>query len=139
MTRRNFRRLIILKWLLGFSAVVVSLATTNYLPSELSSYVESQKNVELTVRHWIEFAVGMAGLIFSLIISIGLFLFRGWAKKLLLLSYVIALLMLLPYGPYILTAWVSILTYLTWLIDGGILFLVYQSPFGRTFEAEDAV
>ena len=139
MTRQSFRRLIILQWLLGFSAVVAFWVTIEHLPPELRNYLEAQKNAEPMVGTWIVFAVGMLVLIASIIIYVGLYRFRSWAKSLLLPINIVALIMMPLYGPSVLSGWASALSYSYALVNGGILFLVYLSPVSQLFRANGDV
>jgi ABC-type arginine/histidine transport system permease subunit len=136
MTRQGFRRLIILQWLLGLSAVVASWLT---LPPDLKGYLEAKPNAEPTIETWIIFAAGVLILIASIIIYVGLYRFRPWAKTLLWPIHLAALLMMPFYGPSILSGWANALSYLYALVNGGILFLVYLSPLGQMFRNDSDV
>ena len=139
MTRQGFRRLLVLSWLIGVAAVVVSLATVPYLPSDLRHYLKAQSDAEPTTMDWVIFTVGLCLLTGHVITSVGIYRFRAWAKRLLLPINVIALLLLPLYGPSVMTGWASALNYLNGLVSGGILFLVYLSPVGRMFATDGDV
>ena len=139
MTRQSFRRLIILQWLLGLSAVAVSWVTNKHLPPELRAYWEARMNAESEAGASILVAVSLAVLFASVIIDVGLYRFRPWAKALLLPSHIIALVMMPLYGPTVLSGWVEPLNYLYSLVNGGILFLVYWSPVSRMFATDGDV
>lgn len=137
MTRRGFRNLIILWWVAGISCVLVSLATNNYLPIELRNYLEALANAEPTLRDWIVIAIGFIVLIAAIVVTVGLYRFRPWAKSLLLPIHVIALMLMPFYGPSVMTGWASALSFLYSVLTGGLLFLVYLSPVGQMFVAQD--
>jgi hypothetical protein len=134
MTRQNFKNLIILQWLLGITSCVVYFATIDYLPQQLQSYLEELKNTELTTNDWFLFAIGFFLLIAYMVIYVGLYRFKSWAKKLLLPIHVFALIITPFSGISIETGLVSAINYLYYLVNGGILFLVYLPPVSQMFE-----
>ncbi len=114
-------------------------ATVDYLPQQLQSYLEELKNTELTTNDWFLFAVGFFLLIGYIIIYVGLYRFKNWAKKLLLPIHVFALTMIPFSGISIETGWVSAINYFYCLVNGGILFLVYLPPISQMFETNGDV
>ena len=139
MTKQNFKNLIILQWLLGITSCVVYLATIDYLPQQLQSYLEELKNTELTTNEWFLIAIGFFLLLAYIVIYIGLYRFKGWAKRLLLPIHVFALIVTPFSGISIETGWVSAINYLYCLVNGGILFLVYLPPVSQMFETDGDV
>jgi hypothetical protein len=139
MTRQGFRRLFIISWLVGLTAVAVSMLTVSYLPPDLRDYVEAQSNAEPTTKDWVVFTVGVCLLIGYIITSVGLYRFRAWAKTLFLPMNIIALLMMPLYGPSVMTGWASAFNCLNCLVGGGVLFLVYLSPVGQMFGTDGDV
>lgn len=139
MTRQIFKNLIILQWLLGIISCVVYFATIDYLPQQLQSYLEELKNTEPTTNEWFLFTIGFFLLIAYIVIYIGLYRFKGWAKRLLIPIHVFVLIIALFSGVSIETGWVSAINYLYCLVDGGILFLVYLPPVSQMFEANGDV
>lgn len=138
MTRQRFRRLILLWWLSGISCVVTALATNQYLPTELRNYQEAITNTDVTVVDWIVFAVAFAVFVCAIIVSVGLYRFRRWAKSLLLPTHIVALILMPFYGPNVMTGWAYTTTYLYSVLTGGLLFLVYLSPVSYMFESKVA-
>ena len=139
MTKRGFKLLIIVKWVLYILIAVVSLLAERFLPPELRSYIEGIRNSPATTEGWILFAVNIAFLLFVIVLSVGLFRFKKWAKNLLLPSYIIGILLTPFYGPNIQTSWSGSISYVSSLVDGMILALVYYSPVREMFETNDAV
>lgn len=124
-------------WLLTAIATIVFLLTRKYLPPELKSYLEGRKTAPLssidTILLWVD--VGL--LLVAIIISIGLFFFKKWAKKLLLISYVITLSLIPARDVYIETGWAELFFTLSTIIGGMILALAYYSPVAEAFETGD--
>lgn len=139
MTRKNFRILLVLSWLLVITGVVVSFATRNSLPSELQSYLERVENAPLTNGEIVLAIVDVTFVVFVIVLTVGLFRFRGWAKALLPVSYLLGLVLIPVNGPYVESGWVSILFYSGSLVDGMILALVYFSPLKESFESNGDV
>ena len=139
MTRKNFRILLVLSWLLVIAGVVVSFATKNSLPSELQSYLERVENAPLTNGEIVLAVVDITFVVFAIVLTVGLYRFRRWAKTLLPVSYVLGLVLIPVNGPYVESGWVSILFYSGSLMDGIILALVYFSPLKEFFETNGDV
>lgn len=71
----------------------------------------------------------------AVIVSVGLYRFRPWAKNLLLPIHIVALILVPFYGPNVMTGWAYTMTYLYSVLTGGLLFLVYLSPVSYMFES----
>jgi hypothetical protein len=136
MTRQNFRKMLVLDWLLLIAAVIVSFTTESLLPAELRSYLEARRNAPMTGGDIVFAAVGLGLLIFAVVLSVGLFRFRRWAKQLLPPSYVIGLTLLPALGAHVETGWATLMFYLCSLADGVILAVVYFSPLKEEFEMD---
>ena len=134
MTRQSFKRLIILQWLLGLISLVVYFATIDYLPQPVKDYFEEIKNAEPTIADWLILVVGSLLFLAYIVIYVGLYRFRKWAKKLLLPIHIVVLITLPFIGISVATGWVNAISYLSCLINGGILFLVYLPPISQMFE-----
>lgn len=102
---------------------------------ELRNYLEGMANAEPTVGDWIVIAVGFVVLVAAIVISVGLYRFRLWAKRFLLPIHIVALIVMPFYGASVMTGWAYALCYLYSLLTGGLLFLVYLSPVSQMFEA----
>lgn len=138
MTRRSFRRLVVLEWILGFAAVVVYYTTLGSLPPQLQAYLAEVSSAEIPNTDLLVFSLGVFLMIGSIVIYIGLYLFKKWAKTLLLPLHVIALVAVPFAGPHVDSglAYASDCIYLT--VSGGVLFLVYLSPVAQMFENNDS-
>ena len=95
------------------------------------------ENAEPTVRDWIVYAIGLMVLIAAIVVTFGLYHFRPWAKRFLLPTHVVALILMPFYGPSVMTGWASALSFLYSVLTGGLLFLVYLSPVGLMFGTQD--
>ena len=134
MTRKNFRILLVLSWLLVIAGVMASFITEKTLPPELQSYLERVENAPLTNSEIVLAVVDIAFIVFAVVLTVGLFRFRRWAKTLLPISYVLGLALIPGDGPYVESGWASFLFFLGSLVDGIILALVYFSPLREFFE-----
>lgn len=121
MTRQAFRKLILLWWLAGIICTVVTLATDSYLPTELRNYYD-MAYAQPTAGDWILFGAGFLLLLAAILVSVGLYRFREWVRR-LFLPIQIAVLILMPfYGPSVTSGWANALTYLYSLLTGGLSF-----------------
>lgn len=134
MTRKNFRILLVLSWLLVIAGVVVSFVTESFPPPELQTYLQRVENSPLANGEIVLAIVDVAFIVLAVVLTVGLFLFKRWAKTLLPMSYALGLVLIPVNGPYIESGWVTTLFYLGSLVDGIILALVYFSPLREVFE-----
>jgi hypothetical protein len=132
--KKILRILITLNWATAIAAVIVFLATRQYLPTELTPYFESRRRLGATqferVVVWIEIVL----FFFSVADSVGLFLFRRWAKLLLIPLYTVATLLIPTDAVYIQTGWERMLFGISTLFGGMIIALVFFSPLAEVFD-----
>jgi hypothetical protein len=135
--KKTLRILIILNWATAIAGVVASLVTRKYLPPELASYLSAKNQSEVSqiakVVIWVEIFL----LIVSFIDSIGLFLLRRWAKRLLVPLYVVATALIPTASVYIQTGWTRMLLSVSTLIGGIIIGVVFFSPLAAAFNGGD--
>ena len=139
MTRKSFRILLVLSWLIIIAGVVASFATEISLPSELQSYLVRIESAPLANGEIVLAVVNVTSIVLAAVRTVGLFRFRRWALTLLPMSYVLQFVLILVNGPYVESGWVSILVHLASLVDGIILALVYFTPLRESFETNGAV
>lgn len=136
LTSQNFSN-ILLHWLLVVAYIVVSMITESLLSPEIISDLDTQLNTPITLFEIILLIIAAIYYIFCIVLSVGLFLFKKWAKTILLPSYVLSSLFFLLFfntKPVIETGWASFLGDILSLVEGIILALVYFSPISRAFE-----
>jgi hypothetical protein len=134
MTAKKFRLLILLNWLL-LAAFTLALALSRVLlPPELMAYVDASGHSPLSASGIILYAAAVIGLVLWVVVSIGLFLFRRWAKALYPLVFAIELVLILTRSVHIETGWVKGFAYLNHVVGGMILASAYFSPVSRYFE-----
>lgn len=137
MSKQKFRLFLVINWLLVLAYIVVSITTESLLPPEIQSYLDAQLNTPITLFEIVLLIIGVVYFIFCIVLSVGLFLFKKWAKAILLPSSVLSLLLfLLVFNtkPVIETGWASFIGDILSLFEGIILALVYFSPISRMFE-----
>ena len=128
-----------LSWLLVIAGVIVSFATENSLPPELQSYLERVENTPLANGEIVLAVVDVTFVVFAVVLTVGLFRFRRWAKTLLPMNFILGLVLIPINGPSVESGWASSLFYLGSLVDGIILALVYFSPLREFFETNGDV
>jgi hypothetical protein len=134
LMKRIFRFLIVLNWVTAIAGVIVSFATQKYLPIELMHYLEARRHQAITQFRMAVFLFDVVFLIVCIIDSIGLFLFRRWAKTLLVPLYVVAILMIPTNDVYIQTGWTKMMFSIGSVIGGMIVSLVFFSPLTEVFD-----
>jgi hypothetical protein len=139
MTKRQFRTLIVLNWLLTLTVVAAFYSTQSFLPTELKTYLENQKNAPISTSDNILLWIDITLLVFTIAISIALFLFKSWARKLFIIGYIISVLLIPTRPVYIDTGWTHLIFNLGNIIGGMILALVYFSPVSRLFGVPEDV
>lgn len=131
--KKILRILIALNWATAIVAVIVSQAARQHLPTELTSFLESRQRLGATqfekVVVWVEIVL----FFFSIADSVGLFLFRRWARLLLLPLYIVATLLVPANAVYIQTGWTRMLLGISTLLGGMVIALVFFSPLAEVF------
>ena len=139
MTRKNFRILLVLGWLLAAAGVVLSFMTESSLPPEIQSYLQRMEDAPLAQGEIVLGVVDITFIVFGVVLTIGLFRFKRWAKTLLPMFYALGFVLLPVNGPHVETGWASMMFYLGSFVDGLILALVYFSPLRESFEFDGNV
>jgi hypothetical protein len=124
VNRSRFRGLLVAYWLLFAIAAVL---TKSGLPPELRTYVESHPFTR------VQAGAGAVALLLSIFITIGLFLYKSWARY----AYVGLLI-----ASYLLTPWTSPLVESKWIIScyfllntisGALVVAMFWSPVSTEF------
>lgn len=135
MNKQLFRFLIISKWLFIILTMILHVVTKSLLPHELKAYFDNQQNLPLTITETILLWVVTAWLALSFLDSIGLFIFKNWARKMFVFLFTINIL-ITPIGATVMTGWTMLACYLSAVIDGMLIALMYFSPINEQFETE---
>jgi hypothetical protein len=136
--KRTFRTLIGLNWATAIGLVIVSLTTKKFLPSELTPYLESRRHAAISNFNMALALVEVILLLVCVIDAVGLFLFRKWARTLLVPLYVMGIL-LYPTNPvYLETGWTKMTVTVCNILGGMILALAYFSPVSTLFDRDHA-
>jgi hypothetical protein len=139
MSVSSFRRILIIWWLVGVLCVVVNAATQTYLPAELAGYVAKNAAAEPTDFEFAGIILGLLLLLALGIGSIGLFFLRSWARDTFLLANVLGVFLTPFFGPSVMSEWASGVSYLSSILTGGILFVLYLSPLSQSFNRDAGV
>jgi hypothetical protein len=136
MTERQFRGLIVMHWVLIIGGAVVAVASERYLPLPLKSYVDSQTDTLWSDHAEAILIVSLLYLAITIAVYVGLFFFKGWAKKLYLPVLLGGMAVTASMGPTVELGPVSTLGDCLMLIEGVILSAIFFTPladlFGRT-------
>jgi len=135
IAKRQLRILIVLNWLLTIIAAIVFLSTRTSLPTELKTYLENQKSLGESSADGIFLWVDVSLLVFAIAASIGLFLFKRWARNFLLAIYLFSVLLIPTRAVYINTGWAQLMFSLADMTGGMILALVFFSPLSALFDS----
>ena len=132
MSRNQFRLLVAAGWLLSMACLVVLAFESRTLPPELRDYLraagERSYGTGMTLLYTINFIAGVAA-------TLGLLLFKRWARTLYVLSFVSGLLALPTLPPLVMTPWASLFSALAWFALSAMIVLMHLPPvreyFGR--------
>jgi hypothetical protein len=133
MSKSTFRLLILGGWVLIVAAVASHFIELRGLPAELRGWLEAYKADPQNRVSTLRLVLDVLYLISCLVISAGLFRFRWWAKSLLIPSIIVGLLLSGTARINVDVQWVVSLKYLSSMLSGVILALVYWSPLRDTF------
>jgi hypothetical protein len=136
---RLFRILLIAEWVIVAVGGVVSVWSEAFLPAPLKEYVDAIAKTPYTVRDQVLLGVGMLLLLLAIVVTIGLYRLRNWARALLVLNLVLGLLGSLFYGPYVETSVGRTFSDLGVLLEGAIVALVFLPPVSGYFNGQHEV
>ena len=134
MDPANFKKLIIIWWILVAILLPVSVVSQRYLPDELLVYIDRIANKQPELFDWIILGIGLGMLIAVIIASIGLYRLRHWGRKLFLWTHILSLAVSPALGPSVMSEWTATVCYLNLIVSGGIIFLSYTSPTSLSFD-----
>jgi hypothetical protein len=133
MSKSNFRLLILGSWALILVAVAAHFIALRWLPVELRGGIEAYKADPQNRASTLKLVLDLLYLVSSFVISVGLFRFRSWAKSLLMPSIIVGLLLGGTWRINVDVQWVTSLKYLSGMLSGVIVALVYWSPLSDMF------
>ena len=133
MTRRQFRILLVLDYVVFVIGVAFAVASPYYLPPELRAYAEGPPTEEFSLRDALLLSGVAAMLILSVVTTVGLWRFRRWARGVRLWGDVVAFASAPFFGPVVMTGLASAVCSLGTVIEGGLLALLYLSPMAAWF------
>ena len=84
MTKKWFRFLIVLSWVLAAASVALFFAEMYSLPPELRAYVESELDAPLTAADMVVSVYALVALVAAAVSAVGLYRFRPWGRTLCL-------------------------------------------------------
>jgi hypothetical protein len=134
MSRRTFRILLAANWVLIFPLVIASMLALRQLPEGLRTgydvYIHDPQNSLGPFK----LVIGLLYVVFSFIVSVGLFFFKRWARALYLPSIFLGFA-LISFGRANLdVAWVYSLKGMLHILTGVTLAVVYYSPLSKEFK-----
>ena len=115
------------------AAVAAHFIALRGLPAELRGWLEAYKAEPQNKVSTLNLVLDVLYLASCLVISVGLYRFRWWAKSLLIPSIAAGLLLSGTARIDVDVQWVASLKYLSSMLSGVILALVYWSPLSDMF------
>ena len=126
--------MLVASWLLFVLWIAAYWITQPYLPEELRPYLYTISVKEPTTFDWAIIGAGMTLTVVSVVASIGVYLFRRWARWLFLWTNLIGIALSPLSGVLIASEWLSPIAYFLTYLTGGILFTMYLPPITVAFE-----
>ncbi|HEX8284419.1 MAG TPA: hypothetical protein VF588_13730 [Pyrinomonadaceae bacterium] len=141
MSRKWFRFLVLLNWVLAAAALTLFYVEKRSLSPVLVCYLDARESAPLTAPGLVVFYYSLMSLCLAVVNTVGLYRFRPWARPLylwwLVTGYALA--------PFIIGE-ATITPRLMWLpsslngaLAGFTLALLYFSPVARYFERDSSV
>jgi hypothetical protein len=125
--------LILGSWALIVIAVAAHFIALRWLPVELRGWLEGYIADPQNRASTPKLLLDVFYLVSYFVISIGLFRFRPWAKSLLIPSVILGLVLGATWRVSVDVGWVVSLKYLSGMLSGMILAIVYWSPLSSMF------
>jgi hypothetical protein len=137
MSRKWFRWLSLLGWVICPAGVVVSFVEKPSLPPALRGYLDSKVNVPLAGRDYFVFLLMLSLLVIGVVNTVGLYRFRPWARTLYVWGFVAGygIVTFLFREPLVVTPLAHTLFSLGNALSGFVLASLFFSPVARLFDA----
>jgi hypothetical protein len=135
-TARLFRAALITEWILAIGAAVVAILTEPLLPAELRAYLDRQAGAPLTAADLIQGVVGVGFLALAAATTVGLFIYKRWARLVFAALTVTGFIPVILMGPTVESGIATALAESAVLVSGVILALMYWSPVSVNFEKQ---
>ena len=137
MSRKWYRFLLLLGWVICPAGLVVFYAEKPSLPPALLGYLDAKVDAPPTSWDLFVFFLLLFLLIVGVVNTVGLYRFRPWARKLYLCGFVAgyAVITFLFRDPVVTTPLAYSLFSLGTALSGFMLALIFFSPVARYFES----
>jgi hypothetical protein len=119
--------------LLEIGSATVDLLIPDLLSNSLSQALENEPLPSVLNNLWLSFLLFVPWLVITLVSTVGLLFFKGWARTLSLYSTVFSLGLYPFLGPALTSGWSSALSEASFMIWGAVLALAYYSPLADRF------
>jgi len=133
MSPTRFRGLVLFSVLLEIGSATVDLLIPDLLSNSLSQALENEPLPSVLNNLWLSFLLFVPWLVITLVSTVGLLFFKGWARTLSLYSTVFSLGLYPFLGPALTSGWSSALSEASFMIWGAVLALAYYSPLADRF------
>ncbi|HVK53934.1 MAG TPA: hypothetical protein VM532_02790 [Burkholderiales bacterium] len=133
MSPTKFRGLVLFSVLLEIGSATVDLLIPDLLSNSLSQALENEPLPSVLNNLWLSFLLFVPWLVITLVSTVGLLFFKGWARTLSLYSTVFSLGLYPFLGPALTSGWSSALSEASFMIWGAVLALAYYSPLADRF------
>ncbi len=124
-------------WLLMLLSGIFAAFLDGSLPPELAEYNTKLATRESTVGDWVFITFGFALILLVAIASVGLWLFKRLGRTLFLVANLLSFAGYFGNDVPVVLVWADIVSYLSSLLLGGILFTMYLPPISEHFELSD--
>ena len=131
MTRRQFRLLLIVNWLMVLVAIIVLFLTRRNLPPELRAYNEAF--TQSSPHTFFLIFDGLSSILF-IVSYVGLYFFKKWARAVFVATYIITLLEVPLISAYVQTGWFYMMGAMLNVTTGMLIALMYFAPIKGAFE-----
>lgn len=136
MNPSDFKKLLILWWVLAIILIPVTIVSQRFLPEELQNFVYRDFDREPESFDWFIIGAAFGLFVATLAASIGLYRLRSWGRRLFLWVNIFSIAISPAFGPSVMSEWAALVCYVYSIVTGGILFVIYLPPTSVLFEIE---
>lgn len=132
-----FRIVLVTGIVTALICVAISFGLSDTLPPILQDYLAQLDSEELADGEFILLLLGViVALILSIVVTIGIWMFKRWARTLYIAIIVISFPMYIVMGPVVMTAWEAMFADMSLILDGILIAMMYTGSIGKIFNQD---
>lgn len=135
-----FRFILIAGLIFAVLSIIAGFSLGGTLPPILQEYIAQVENAEVSVGKAIFVLLGaLSALILLPITTIGLWMFKSWARTLYVIMTVISIPLSLVMGAVVMNSWEAMFFDISLVLEGGLLAMMFTGAISQKFKPSEDV